>query len=51
MEASSHNEVDELIRDLPAWGALKWKVRPLQSFKARADKESSVVKKLRSKQD
>ena len=51
MEASSHNEVDELIRDLPAWGALKWKVRPLQSFKARADKERSVVKKLRSKQD
>jgi len=50
MEASSHNEVDELIRDLPAWGALKWKVRPLQSFKARADKERSVVKKLRSEQ-
>jgi len=51
MEASSHGEVDEFLRDLPAWGALKWKVRPLQSFKARADKERSVVKKLRSERE
>jgi hypothetical protein len=33
----------QLLRDLPAWGVLKWAVIPLQSFEGRAKKERSVV--------
>jgi hypothetical protein len=32
LEVASHEEVDQLLRDLPAWGVLKWAVTPLQSF-------------------
>ncbi len=44
LEASSHEEADQLLRDLPAWGVLKWTVTPLQSFAGRAKKERRVVK-------
>jgi hypothetical protein len=43
LEAASHEEADQLLRDLPAWGVLKWAVIPLQSFEGRAKKERSVV--------
>jgi hypothetical protein len=49
LEASSNEEVDQILRDIPAWGALKWKVTPLQSFKGRADKERSIVEALKKK--
>jgi hypothetical protein len=47
LEASSHDEVDRILRDLPAWGVLQWKVTPLQSFKGRSIKEHRVVKELK----
>src|SRR6516162_1991548 len=47
LEASSNDEVDQILRDIPAWGVLKWKVTPLQSFEGRADKERSIVEALR----
>jgi hypothetical protein len=53
LEASSNDEADQILRDIPAWGVLKWKVTPLQSFEGRANYERSLVeeikKKLRSK--
>ncbi|MGH8458854.1 MAG: hypothetical protein ACRESV_05850 [Nevskiales bacterium] len=46
-EAASHEEVDQLLRDLPAWGVLKWVVTPLQSFDGRAKKERSIVEEIK----
>jgi len=36
MDASSNEEVDQILRELPIWGVLKWKVSPLVSFNSRA---------------
>jgi len=47
MEASSNEEVDRVLRSLPMWGALKWKVTPLQSFEGRASQERDIVKQLK----
>lgn len=47
VEASSNDEVDRLVRDIPAWGALDWTVTPLQSFSGRASKERDVLERLR----
>jgi hypothetical protein len=47
LEASSNDEVDQILRDIPAWGVLKWKVTALQSFEARANKERSIVEALK----
>ena len=43
LEASSNEEADQLLRNIPAWGALKWKVTPLQSFEGRAAHERKVL--------
>lgn len=48
LEASSNDEVDQLLRDIPAWGVMEWKVTPLQSIKGRAMKERNVVQKLKN---
>ena len=49
LEASSNEEADQILRDLPAWGVLKWEVKPLQSFDGRAKKERSVVAELKKR--
>ncbi|MGC2062923.1 MAG: muconolactone Delta-isomerase family protein [Thermodesulfovibrionales bacterium] len=46
-EASSNEELDQLLRKLPMWGALDWEVTPLQSFAGRADQERAIIKKLK----
>ena len=46
VEASSHEEVDRLVRQLPLWGALEWSVIPLQSFAGRAAQERETVAAL-----
>ncbi len=46
-EASSNDELDRMLRDLPAWGVLDWEVTPLQSFQGRADQEREVVEQLK----
>ncbi len=43
VEASSHDEVDRLLRGLPLWGVLEWKVTPLESFAGRAEQERAIV--------
>ena len=49
IEAASHDEVDQLLRSIPAWGVLTWEVTPLQTFSARAARERdelAAMKKL-----
>jgi Muconolactone delta-isomerase len=46
-EATSNEELDRLLRSIPAWGVLSWKVTPLQSFAGRATQERDEVKKLK----
>lgn len=47
VEASSNNEVDKLLRSLPAWGALKWKVTALETFAGRAAQEREILNELK----
>ena len=47
LEASSNEEVDQVLRDIPGWGVFKWQVIPLQSFDGRAQKERSVLSEMK----
>lgn len=47
LEASSNEEADQILRDIPAWGVFKWRVTPLQSFRGRAEQERSVLSDLK----
>lgn len=49
VEAASLDEVDRMLRDLPAWGVFSWTVTPLQSIAARESIEREILKKLKSK--
>jgi hypothetical protein len=46
-EAASSEELDAMLRGIPAWGVLQWQVTPLVSFSARAEYERNVVKTLK----
>ena len=46
--AKSKDEVTELVRALPAWGIMQWKVTALETFAHRADLEKKVVQGLRT---
>ena len=46
--AKSKAEVTELVRALPAWGIMQWKVTPLETFAHQADLEKKVVQGLRT---
>jgi muconolactone delta-isomerase len=47
IEAASNDEADRIVRDMPVWGLVEWKVTPLQSVEARAEMERGVVQALR----
>ena len=47
IEAGSNEEADRIVRDMPAWGLLEWKVTPLQSVEARAEMERKAVNALK----
>ena len=47
VEASSNDEVDKLLRSLPAWGAFKWKVTALETFAGRAVQERNILNELK----
>lgn len=47
VEAASNEELDQLLRNIPMWGTLHWKVTPLQSFAGRAAQERGVVKSIK----
>ena len=48
VDADSNEELDVLLRSLPAWGVLKWQVTPLQSFAGRAVQERKVVSEIKA---
>ena len=49
VEAASNEELDRLLRSIPAWGVLEWHVTPLQSFAGRAAQERDVVKQFKKR--
>lgn len=46
--AKSKDEVNELVRALPAWGIIQLKVTPLETFAHRVDFEKKLVQGLRT---
>ncbi|UXH99924.1 hypothetical protein [Photobacterium sp. TY1-4] len=50
VEADSHDEVDQMLRDIPAWGVFSWQVTPLQSIEGRAALEKEILKSLKSEE-
>jgi hypothetical protein len=48
VEATSNDEVDQLLRNIPMWGSLDWEVTPLQTFAGRADMERAAIKALKN---
>jgi len=48
IEAASNDEADRIVRDMPAWHLLDWKVTPLQSVAARKGMEQAAVQALRA---
>ena len=49
VEAASNEELDRLLRSIPAWGVLDWHVTPLQSFAGRAAQERDLVKQFKKR--
>ena len=47
IEASSNDEVDNILRGLPMWSALDWRVTPLQSLSDRAEREREFINELK----
>ena len=48
VEADSHDEIDRMLRAMPAWGVFSWTVTPLQSLEGRAEIERQVLKSLKA---
>jgi len=46
-EAASNEELDRMLRKIPAWGVMKWEVRALQPFAGRAAQEREIVEELK----
>lgn len=49
IEAASNEEVDQLLRSLPIWGGMEWKVIPLQSFSGREGMEKNILSDMKKK--
>ena len=49
VEASSNEELDQMLRSLPIWGGMEWKVIPLQSFSGREGMEKNILTEMKKK--
>ena len=47
VNAESNHEVDRMLRSLPLWPRLNWKVVPLESTAGRAEIEREIVQQLK----
>jgi hypothetical protein len=47
VEATSNEQLDRILREIPMWGSLQWEVTPLQSFEGRAAQERTAVQHLK----
>ena len=48
VEAASHEELEQLLMSLPAWGLFKWNVTPLVSFKDRLAQTRRLLEQLKA---
>lgn len=48
IEAKTHEELTEILRDLPFWGLIKWEVTPLEGFSHRARQDREFLKMMKS---
>ncbi|MBI5569102.1 MAG: hypothetical protein HY914_04070 [Desulfomonile tiedjei] len=48
VDASSHEEVDRLVRSIPLWGLLNWEVVPLMTFEGRAAVDREALDQLKA---
>jgi muconolactone delta-isomerase len=48
IEVASNDEADRIVRDMPLWGAMQWKVTPLQSVEGRKAMEQAAVQSLKA---
>ena len=46
MDASSPDELGKILRSIPFWGMVKWKVTPLQSLKSALEQDGHIAKML-----
>ena len=46
MEASSPEDLGKMLRAIPFWGMVKWKVTPLQSLKSALEQDGHIAKML-----
>lgn len=46
IEASSNDELGRMLRSIPFWGMVKWKITPLQSFSSALEQEKNIAKML-----
>jgi hypothetical protein len=48
VEAPSNEEVGRFLRSLPFWGALRWTIVPLQSFKSTLEQDKTAFRQARA---
>jgi len=46
MEAESNEDLGNMLRSIPFWGMVKWKITPLQSFKSAMEQDGKIAKML-----
>jgi hypothetical protein len=46
-EAASNEALDRMLREIPLWVRLKWRVTPIESFESRAAEERRMLTRLR----
>ncbi len=46
MDASSPEEMGKMLKAIPFWGMVKWKVTPLQSFQSALEQDGHIAKML-----
>ncbi len=48
MDASSHEEISEFLRNLPFWAMMKWTVIPLQSPRSANEQDKAFMQKAKA---
>ena len=46
LDAESHDEANQILQGLPAWGIAKWELTPLQSFETRRGHDRQALEDL-----
>ena len=46
LDAESHDEANQVLQGLPAWGLAKWELTPLLSFETRREHDRQVLEQL-----